>query len=147
MGWKKACDVSDGTWLLLAALGGLPVDPEMLLFKLTRCRPIRCGCPPRDDENPVFAVPGRESEAMPLRLWGFALLGWNCSLPNSSPSSEAMSVIREDIILGGLAGYRGFESSSPSLGGVDRLSGSFAAMVVGSGMEVWYRWDLATAEG
>lgn len=147
MGWKKACDVRDGTWLLLAALGGLPVDPEMLLFKLALWRPIRCGCPPRDEENPVLAVPGRESEAMPLRLWGFALLGWNCSLPNSSPSSEAMSVIREDIILGGLAGYRGFESSSPSLGGVDRLSGSFAAMVVGSGMEVWYRWDLATAEG
>jgi hypothetical protein len=70
----------------------------------------------------VRAVPGRESEAkrllLLLRLAG-VVLGASLSLP----SSEAMSVIREDIMLGGPAtscrGYWG-KLSSRSVGeGVD----------------------------
>jgi hypothetical protein len=30
IGRKKACDVNDGTWLLLVDVGGLPAGPDML---------------------------------------------------------------------------------------------------------------------
>jgi len=64
MGRKKACDVSEGTWLLLVELAGrCPiVEPLVLPVKLTRFweSPRRRGVGPRDDA-PVRAVPGRDA--------------------------------------------------------------------------------------
>lgn len=67
IGWKKAWEVSDGTWLRLAALGGLPdTEPEMLPLRLPLCTPRRngvdCDQAPLEEDKPVFAVPGRDSE-------------------------------------------------------------------------------------
>ena len=61
---------------------------------------------PLFEDRPVLAVPGRESasEGNPLFLW-FDVPFFCESL--SPPSSEAISVIREDMILGGPAAERG----------------------------------------
>jgi hypothetical protein len=71
IGRKKACEVSEGTWLRLAEVGGLPAGPEMLPLMLPPCRPWRRGVdcdqpPPRDDDMPVLAVPGLDSDGIPL---------------------------------------------------------------------------------
>lgn len=122
MGRKKACDVSEGTWLLPVELAGRPpLDPDVLGVKLPLLpeRPLRSGCAALED-TPVLAVPGRDSEANKLLLLGLAvgvLLCTSCS----PPSSEAMSVIRDEIMLGGPAtscrGYCGKLSSLLLLAG------------------------------
>lgn len=120
MGRKKACDVSDGTWLLPVELVGLPAtDPEAVdailpLFPEGRLR-NGCGCALED--TPVRAVPGRDSEARRLLLFGFAAVCL-ASRPvlSSGAYSEAMSVIRDDIILGGPAtSCLGYCGKLPSL--------------------------------
>lgn len=105
MGRKKACDVRDGTWLLPVKLGGRPpIDPDVLgvrlflLFESAR----RSGCDggkPVLEELPVLAVPGRESDTSRLLLGFTAVFGAS----RSPPSSEAISVMRDDNMLGGPA--------------------------------------------
>ncbi len=105
MGRKKACDVSDGTWLLPAELVGLPAtDPEVVEFMLPLFaeRPLRSGCGCALEDTPVLAVPGLDSEAKRLLLFGFDAAAV-CRASCSGVSSEAMSVMREDIMLGGPA--------------------------------------------
>lgn len=89
----------------------LPLFPE---------RALRNGCGCALDDTPVRAVPGRDSEARRLFLFGIVE---GCRVSCSRPSSEAMSVMRDDIMLGGPAascrGYWG-KLSSLSVGeGVD----------------------------
>ena len=109
IGRKKACDVSVGTWLRLIALPGrAPTDdPPTLPAMLARLPASPCrndgACPHgvlwEMPVMPVLAVPGREvpSEYNALLLLA-ATLGASAASP---PSSVMMSVIRDDMMLGG----------------------------------------------
>lgn len=126
MGRKKECDETDGTWLRPAALAGRPpvateLEP-MLAATLPRFperprrRGVGCGqapgalCDEICDEICDLTVP--VCEVAMLCLFGFC-----ASILR--PSSVPMSVILEDIMLGGpvvLPGYWGkLASSSPVL--------------------------------
>jgi hypothetical protein len=95
-----------GTWLLLIALvGRVPCDA---LPTLPAILPRLPDSPWRRDEPwpqgalwdmPVLAVPGRDvaSEYSPLLLW---LPAPGCA-SDSPPSSVMISVIREEMMLGG----------------------------------------------
>lgn len=79
------------------------IEPAVEPVKLARLMPLRrgvgCGhAPPREEDLPVLAVPGRDSVPGPPRV---LVCG------PSLPSSEAMSVIRDEMILGGPAGNFG----------------------------------------
>lgn len=95
----------EGTWLRPVELGGRG-EPE-LAVPLPRRAPdsplLSCwDCDQmlptgvRFDDMPVLAVPGRDAPASDDK----GLLAGSCAVP-SSPSSEAMSVIRDDTILAG----------------------------------------------
>lgn len=106
MGRKNAWDVSDGTCVLLVELGGRPPrDPVTLdgVPFLGIPGPLLeggdCDHGLRVD-MPALAVSGRDD--CTLCLFVSVLF---CGEAYESPSSEAMSVIRDDIILGVPCGY------------------------------------------
>lgn len=111
MGWKKACEVKEGTWLRLAELWARREDPDMLSLRPTILplwppflKEFLFDQAPRWEDRPVFAVPGLESVTR-LLLWGPVGSFWVVSFP--SPSSDAISVIRDEMMLGGPAGNLG----------------------------------------
>lgn len=134
MGRKKADDETEGTWLRLAALAGRPVElPPVLPVKLA----LFADRPGRNEVGCAQA-PGSLWEEMcdlPVPVWWLCLCeSWVVSY--SRPSSVPMSVIREDIILGGPVarpGYWGKASSSPAgaAAGVLDLELSWEAMAHG----------------
>ncbi len=93
MGRKKALDVREGTWLLLAVVDGPPAE----LAKLPRlgCRPapkfLRTDC----EENAPF------EEAPVLVVSGWDVIAGLCGGLVAWLSSPATSVIRDDTILAG----------------------------------------------
>jgi hypothetical protein len=127
--------VSEGTWVLPVELGGRPlvIDPATLLEILPLFRPSRscvgCDHAPRVEDKPVLAVPGRDSEAMRLaRLWLKLARGLTGSSIFPSPSSEAISVIRDETRLGGRGGNNVFGTSAFS----DDSAGVLEAMMTAS---------------
>jgi hypothetical protein len=101
MGWKKALDVREGTWLREVRLGDrpsaelvvlvpLPLFPTALKFFLA---------PPHTlDEAPVLAVSGRITDPDSLVR---CVLGPDIDALPSPSSSLAMSVMWEDTTLPG----------------------------------------------
>ena len=112
IGRKKACDVREGTCVLLTALCGRPVlAPDTLLVTFVRCegvletKPLReaeaWGQAPRCEEIPVTPVLGLDvPSAVAVRVLGRRLCDeMVASAAYPSPSSETISVIREDNTL------------------------------------------------
>jgi len=114
--------VRDGTCVRLAALCGRPAADFDVLPDLLICRPATVEtCPLRDGgdcaqgvrfaDTPVVLVPGREIASLVFCVVckctsGGSILAGPSS--GSRPSSDATSVIRDEMTLGGCWGACGF---------------------------------------
>ena len=122
MGWKKARDVSDGTWLRLVELDGRASTEAATILPCMLALLLCCAVTffrsgvildhPVLEDIPVRALPGLDPVPTVTRLLLLpAALPGGSSLASSIPSSDAISVIRDDIMLGGPA-IRGKPSAS-----------------------------------
>ena len=89
------------------------------------------------DESPVLAVPGRDSvsDAMALFL-GLPASPGCCASRSCSPSSDPISVMRDEMMLGGPDRDACGGLGSPSAGDVDLAVGSGDAMAAGPEIKV-----------